>query len=169
MKLRLAIRVAGGALVAGLVAAIAPVPRGPVVAGFFVFLAALLAAELVGVVARRRAGGSDSLFERAVARRPPGPRRPEDLVRLEDQIALALGAALDVYVRLRPLLREAAAERLRTRHGIDLDRDPARARSLLGDEAWALLRPDLEPPADRFGPGISQARLGRVLDAVEAL
>jgi hypothetical protein len=74
-----------------------------------------------------------------------------------------------VHLRLRPALREAAAQRLRVRHGVDLDADPRRARALLGDETWELVRPDVKPPSDRFGPGITPAQLGRTLDVLEAL
>jgi hypothetical protein len=36
-------------------------------------------------------------------------------------------------------VRELADERLRHGHGITIDRDPVRARALLGEQAWALL------------------------------
>jgi hypothetical protein len=166
---RLLIRAFGGGTLAVVVATLAPVPGAAVLAGFLVFLAVLLVLELLRATARMQAGGIGSAFERALARRPPGPRRPDDLSRLEDQVSLATSAAVDVYLRLRPPLREAAAQRLRARHGVDLDRDPVRARALLGEETWELVRPDLEPPSDRFGPGIAPARLDRVLDALEAL
>ncbi len=171
MILRFVLRALLGALVAGLLAVLAPVPRGPVLAGYLLFLGALLLIELLGVIARGLGGGTGSAFERALARRPGAAKRPDELTRLEDRVSLATGAAADVYVHLRPLLREAAAHRLRARHGVDLDRvhDRDRARSLLGDEAWELVRPDLQPPSDRFGPGIPPARLARVLDAVESL
>ncbi|HYN93187.1 MAG TPA: hypothetical protein VES42_05020 [Pilimelia sp.] len=40
---------------------------------------------------------------------------------------------------LEPALREVADERLRQRHGVTLDGDPARARELLGEPLWAVL------------------------------
>ena len=169
MIFRLLLRATVGAVAAALVGAFAPVARGPIVAGYLVFLAGLLALELVARAARAEAGGGGSAFEQALARRSGGPSRPEDLTRLEDQVSLATSASLDVYMRLRPVLRESAAQRLRVRHGVDLDADPRRARALLGEETWELVRPDLEPPTNRFGPGIEPARLGRVLDALEAL
>jgi hypothetical protein len=39
-------------------------------------------------------------------------------------------------------LREQADERLRLRHGITTATNPARARTLLGEEVWTLLHPD---------------------------
>ena len=49
--------------------------------------------------------------------------------------------------RLRPLLDDLAAHRLRRTHGIDLATQPDAARRLLGDEPWALIT----EPADRRG------------------
>ena len=40
---------------------------------------------------------------------------------------------------VQPLLAELAEDRLRRRHGIDWKRDPAQARTVLGDELWAVV------------------------------
>jgi hypothetical protein len=125
--------------------------------------------ELVAAAARAQPAGAASAFERALRRKPSKAGRPDELTRLEDQVRLATVAALDTHRRLRPALREAAGHRLRVRHGVDLEADPRRARELLGEEAWELVRPVERPPTDRFAPGVSPARLGRVLDAIEAL
>ncbi|WP_436523730.1 hypothetical protein [Actinoplanes sp. HUAS TT8] len=46
----------------------------------------------------------------------------------------------DTYARnVLPVLGELADERLRLRHGITRAGDPARARELLGEQAWAVL------------------------------
>jgi hypothetical protein len=66
-------------------------------------------------------------------------------------------------------LRTAAAARLASRHGIDLDRRPDAARALLGEEAWEWLRPDRSPPADRFGRGVPRERVTAVIELVESL
>ena len=34
---------------------------------------------------------------------------------------------------------------------------------------WELLRPDREPPADRFAPGISRAELRALVDDLERM
>lgn len=169
MIVRAVLRIVGGGIVAVVLAALPPVPRTPVIAGYVVFVGAVLLVELVAATTRADAGSRGSAFERALAPPRARPARPDALARLEDQVLLATTAALDVYVGLRPLLRDVAAQRLRMRHGVDLDGEPARARALLGDEAWELVRPGLDPPHDRFGPGIAPARLARALDAVEAL
>jgi hypothetical protein len=139
-----------------------------VLAGYLAFVGGVVALELVAAVGRAQPPRGASAFERALRRRRPRATRPDELTRLENQVRLATVTALDAHRRLRPLLREAAAHRLRVRHGIDLDGEPARARALLGDEVWELVRPGVRPPADRKARGVSPARLARVLDAIEA-
>ena len=95
-------------------------------------------------------------------RRPRQVERPEELRRLEDQVALAGATAADLYFRLRPVLREIAAERLAAGGRGELDERTAGA-------AWELLRPDLEPPRDAFARGLPPERLSVIVDAIEAL
>ena len=166
---RFLLRGLGAGVVALAVAAGAPVSRDLVLVGFLVSLGLLAAMQLLPGLARAQGGAGESLFERALRRRVAGPSRPAELVRLEDQVRLAVSLASDVHARLRPLVAETAAQRLRSRHGVDLERDPEAARRLLGEEAWELVRPDARPPEDRFARGIPPARLRRILDSVEAL
>lgn len=110
-----------------------------------------------------------SAFERALAPRASRPGRLAELSRLEREVELGLSTAFDLHVRLRPRLRSVADELLAARRGVELDREPERARAILGDEAWELVRPDRERPEDRHGPGLDRAALGRVLDALEGV
>ena len=80
---------------------------------------------------------------------------------------LSTKTAFYLHYRIRPELREIAAYRLSSRRGIDLDGEPDAARRLLGPEAWELVRPDREPPADRLGPGSSLRELAAAVDALE--
>ncbi|MEV0156175.1 hypothetical protein AB0H57_20945 [Micromonospora sp. NPDC050686] len=49
-----------------------------------------------------------------------------------------------------PRLAELADERLRQRHGVTREADPARARALLGDRLWTFLdSPPRRPPSPR--------------------
>jgi hypothetical protein len=66
-------------------------------------------------------------------------------------------------------VRRIAGELLAARRGIDLDTEPEAARRLLGDEAWELVRPDREPPQNRYAPGIETAALATVVTSLEAL
>ncbi len=127
-----------------------------------------------------------ALAERALAGRPVGdgsglrlrlrwgwwrrqwPERVRGLEALEHAVEFSLATAFDVHYRLRPHLRIVAADRLE-RHGVSLDRQPRRARALLGTEAWDLVRPDRPEPADRAARGIELACLRRVVERLDAL
>jgi hypothetical protein len=136
------------------------------------YLIAVLAIGLAATVALLRAEqpeGGPSAFEAALRRPEHEPSRLPELARAEREVTLAAASAFDLHYRLRPALREAAGGLLAARRGIDLDLQPDRARALLGEEAWQLVRPDREPPHDRHAPGIGAAELGRVLGALEAI
>ena len=110
---------------------------------------ALALESLVRAVATlepRRAGGR--------GRRSPERPRPETLVRLENQVALAAATAADLHYHLCPVLREIAE----ARGGVD--------EASAGD-AWEFVRLDREPPRDAFARGIPLEQLARVVDALE--
>lgn len=99
--------------------------------------------------------------------RRPAPRiRP--LEELEHAVEFSLGTAFDVHFRLRPHLRAIAAHRLAIR-GVSLDGQPGRARAVLGEEAWDLVRPGRPEPADRNGRGLDLGQVRRVVDVLDAL
>jgi hypothetical protein len=97
------------------------------------------------------------------------PERPAELERLEREVYLSLGSSFYLHHRLRPVLREVAANRLLLRHGLDLDRRPDDAKGVLGDVAWSWLRPDRPEPRDRWAPGPPLAELTAVIDALERI
>jgi hypothetical protein len=101
-------------------------------------------------------------------RRRAVPRIPE-LEKIEREVILGQATAFDLHFRLRPTLRRIASELLRSRRGIDLDREPEAARRVLGDETWELVRGDREPPPERFGPGLELAALRRVVGTLETV
>ena len=109
----------------------------------------------------------ESSFERAVRPRSRRPARIESLVSLERRVALATAAAVHVHFRLRPILREIAAARLAAR-GIDLDRDAAAARAIVGERLWELVRADRDRPEDPFAPGIPLAEIDDYVARLEA-
>jgi hypothetical protein len=106
-----------------------------------------------------------SQFERLLTRAPEEQVRPPELVRVEREITLGTSSAGHVHLRLLPLLREVATAKL----GLDLERRPAQARGLLGDDAWELLRPDRPAPVDRTAPGLPLRRIRELVDTLEAL
>jgi hypothetical protein len=97
------------------------------------------------------------------------PERPAELERLEREVYLSLGSSFYLHHRLRPVLREVAANRLLLRHGLDFDRRPDDAKGVLGDVAWSWLRPDRPEPRDRWAPGPPLAELTAVIDALERI
>lgn len=66
---------------------------------------------------------------------------------------------------LRPLLAQLAAERLRYRHAITIQREPETARAMLGEQLWQMINSQSEAP----GPPLSRQQLTVLIEAIEAL
>jgi len=128
-------------------------------------IAAALVAALA-VRALRRA--LPALRDRSAAAAAPSGDESGDLAGVQRRVATGTAHAGDLHLRLRPVLREVAAEGLR-RRGVDLDGEPAGAQGMLAPETWELVRPDRPRPDDPFGPGLAPRRLDAVLDDLEAL
>jgi hypothetical protein len=105
---------------------------------------------------------------RRVRQMPEQGLRPADLEALERLAVTGRTSAANVHSRLRPMLQEIAAVRLR-RRGVDLERAPDDARTLLGEELWELVRPDRPLPADLHGKGISLEQLSEMVARLEAM
>lgn len=103
--------------------------------------------------------GSD--FELALRSGQRAPAKVSDLERVQREVTLALGSAHDLHFKLIPHLREIAQARLE-RAG----RTPS--EQTLG-RWWELLRPDREPPEDRFQTGIKLDELRDCLDDLEKI
>jgi hypothetical protein len=102
-------------------------------------------------------------------RRPGWNEALRDLRRIEATIAIAPTSARESYHRLRPLLREIAADRLELRHRISLDGDRLEAAATLGTEAWAMLGPDAQRPPGGPSPGPSLERCEEVVSRLEGI
>jgi hypothetical protein len=128
-------------------------------------------AMLALVTATRRAApaGERSSFDAALRPHPVQDASLPTLEKTYRETALGVARAFDFHVRLRPVLREIAVQRLASRRGIDLDAQPDAAVTALGDEAYELLRPGRLPPERRFDPGVDCETLHRVLDAIERI
>jgi hypothetical protein len=100
---------------------------------------------------------------------PPRSQRVGQLESIARALELAEASSFDLHNVLRPIAREIAVARL-TRHGVTLDRQPERARELLGAQAWELVRPDREAPPGRSGRrGCSRDELRAIVDSLEAI
>jgi hypothetical protein len=127
-----------------------------------------LGAALILVLLRRAVPPPRGTFDTALEGQLVEASRPASLARVERELSLATQTAFDAH-RLRPRLTGVAAGLLASRSGIDLTREPERARAVLGDEAWELVRPADGPPADREGPGVDPGSLQRTIVALEEL
>jgi hypothetical protein len=152
-----------------LLLAVRPLPVERLLAIYVLLLAAIALASLTRVAQPYFERRHPSAFEHALQARDERPARPPELIRTERELTLGVASAGHAHRRLLPLLREAAAARLSSRHGVELERRPQRARELLGDEAWQLLRPDRPEPADRNAPGLPLALVAALVDRVESL
>jgi hypothetical protein len=108
-----------------------------------------------------------SPFERE-SEKPEQPQPIAELDRIDRLVVLGAANEFDFHYRLRPLLRQIATERLYGRHGVDLDRDPERARALLGDGLWEAVRPDREV-GRRAAPGLPPTELVHHVARLEQL
>jgi hypothetical protein len=137
---------------------------------FVIVLGALVIRLLVRAVRVATSAPGPFPFDEALLQ-PPEREIPR--AREPDRIAFEVGAAthraLELHHSFRRRLRRLAADRLAAEHGVDLDADRDAARSLLGAEAWDLLRPDHVAPEDRFGPGMPVEDVTTIVTAVEDL
>jgi hypothetical protein len=126
-------------------------------------LAALVVVVLLGVAsALPRA-------EPAPLEQPPRSQRVGQLESVARALDRAEASSFDLHHVLRPIVREIAATRL-ARHGVSLDRQPERARALLGAQTWELVRLDREAPAGRSGlGGCSRDELRAIVDSLETI
>jgi hypothetical protein len=111
---------------------------------------------------------SSSAYAAALAERRTAPRPPAGLG-MEREVDLSRVNDFHFHMRLRPVLRDIAAMRLRRRYGVDLDAEPLRARELIPADAWEVVRPDRPPPADRLARGPSLASFRTVVSELERL
>jgi len=155
----------------GLVAALAAVA---VAAGFLTgYPAQVGAATTIAVAAFVSLISIRDLAARAELR-PRPVRRVADSPPLEQlrQVGRTLTAAqaseFGVDRDLRPLFRPIAAMRL-ARRGVDLDRHTEKARAILGDELWELVRVEGPRGSNRVAGGISAAGLRSLIERLERI
>jgi hypothetical protein len=93
--------------------------------------------------------------------------QPQRLREIERLVAYSRWSGSDYDERLRPILYEIASQRLAAYRSVAVDTEPVTARSLLGENVWALIAPvQLSTPADRT---ITIAELEAVVTALEGI
>jgi hypothetical protein len=135
--------------------------------GWLLGMAAVLLLALYRI-ARLLAPDAVSPLDQALERMHPRKSAVPELA-LQRDVSLSRAVEFHFHIRLRPVLREIAAHRLRSRYGVELDREPARARELVPARAWAVVDPDRPPPEDRLAPGPTIQSLSAVVDELERL
>jgi hypothetical protein len=149
----------------GIAAALAGPDRG---VAFYAYILAVVALA-AGAIGSRigKAWPATPSFERLLPPRiEPEPR----VLQLEGLVnRLAAPIEYDVHTRLRPLVHEIVSARLAAQYGLDIDRRPERAQALVGPRTWELIRPDREPPRDRFLQLWPPRELAALVDELEAL
>ena len=133
---------------------------------YLLAMGGVLLLALVRTTRAKAPAGGGSGLDRALTMMRSSRPDSGDLALVRD-IEFSTFSALHLHVRLRPVLREIAAHRLRTRYGVDLDAEPARARELVGASAWELVRPHRPPPSDRLASGPPLSHLREVVAELE--
>jgi hypothetical protein len=142
--------------------------RARVLDAYLVALAAVLMLMLIRTVRSAIVERPGSPLDGALATmRRPAP--PTGGLTLERDVELSRLNEFHFHMRLRPVLCEIAALRLRRRYGVELDREAARARELVPSTLWEIVRPDRPPPRDRLASGPSLASLREIVSELERL
>jgi hypothetical protein len=105
-------------------------------------------------------------------RRPPAEVRAADFPaygKISSDLGWAQVSAWHYDHGIRPLFGRLAESALAERHRVDLARDPARARGLVGDDIWPLIDPARPPSFDSKAPGADLRTLTRIVDRLEQL
>ena len=138
---------------------------------------------LVLVLARTPAGVRERGVPRAAAwaraararlgrRRPPAEVRSGDFPaysKISSDLGWASVSRWHYDHGIRPLFGRLLESVLAERHRVDLARDPARARDLVGDDIWPLIDPSRPPSFDSKAPGADLRTLTRIVDRLEQL
>lgn len=165
---------AAGTSVAAIVALVValqilPYRHGLIVQAWLLLCGGLILLQLVRATRAPALDNERSSFERALRFAPPPPERPPELARLEREVYLGMTGQFFLHRRLRPTLREIAAQRLRDRRGVELDSGNADVLAALGEDGWELLRPDRKEHWNPDAAGIRLAELERVVAALERI
>jgi len=133
---------------------------------YLLAMGGVLLLALVRTTRAKAPAGGPSELEQARQRMETIPADLGELSLARD-LELSTTSAFHLHVRLRPVLREIAAHRVRKRYGVELEFEPERARELIGTAAWELVRPHRPPPAERLAHGPPLSHLREVIDELE--
>jgi hypothetical protein len=97
------------------------------------------------------------------------PQRGEVRQMLDNDQAndFVLAVEYQLFPFVQGRVREIAEQRLLAHHNVALDREPDRARAILGEETWRLIRSNPESSRDPRWIPITIGQLSTVTDALE--
>ena len=160
--LDVAVVLVAATIAAALVIATEPGFRTVVLHVYVIAVGTILMALLVSAVRQALPRRKRSPFTTALAqRRDERYEEPAQLRRLERDVTLGVATAHDLHMKLLPQLREIARCRL--------ERTGKRPSEETLGRWWELLRPDREPPEDKFAPGIPEAELRALVADLERM
>jgi len=138
--------------------------------GYLAAIGLLLGLKLISSIAAfvysdssPKAGGTGRRSRNAA------PNRPTDLVDIEHRVSWAKVSRFDYQSRLRPVVRDIAAQRLAANWHIDLAREPEVAKARLGSALWDQIEdiPSLDDPREQRGTTITQLRA--IVESLESI
>jgi hypothetical protein len=139
-------------------------------AGFAGLVVALSALAVLGLLLL--AFGVPAAPTRRRRRRHPLPSFDEPyptFQHVSEQLSWAQVSPRHYDMVTRPLLVRLMASRLSDHHGIDLHRDPDRARAVVGDDVWWWLDPRRPAEGSSQPPGVDVRTLTRLVERLENL
>lgn len=166
---RAAARNRAGLAVLGVLAGIAVLVSYAVagLAGLVVSLTVVTAGVLLGLAADVPAGPTPRWRR---ARPLPSFDEPYPTFRhVHEQLSWAKVSPRHYDLATRPLLVRLMATRLADHHGIDLQREPDRARAMVGEDVWWWLDPHRPPERSSQPPGVNDRTLAMLVDRLEKL
>jgi hypothetical protein len=153
--------------------ALTGIGHGLVLLAYVLFLAAVLFIVVIGRLRDLLPPAAD--FRRMKVPRGRQETRVEQFEMVKLWLAISRYSRSDLYYRLRPPVRDIVAARLSRGYGVDLEREPDRAASILageqlgGSRAWELVRPDYRSTNDEPAPGWSERELEQLIEELERL
>ena len=120
----------------------------------------------------RAAAWARAAWARLGWRRPPAEVRSGDFpayAKISSDLGWAPVSQWHYDHGIRPLFGRLLESVLAERHRVDLARDPARARDLVGEDIWPLVDPSRPSSFDSKEPGADLPTLTRIVDRLEQL